>query len=194
MKLAPLVILSGPSGSGKSTLIRRVLLPPALPYRLSVSATTRDQRKNEQPGVDYYYWDRAKFEAELAAGAFLEWAEVYGNYYGTLRNEVEPYREQGTGVILDVDSQGAANVKAKCPDVVRILLRASSMAEYERRLRLRHTEDEPTIQRRLAGAQRELDRAADYEYTIINDDLEQAVADFRTILEQLLTETDNHAG
>lgn len=194
MKLAPLVILSGPSGSGKSTLIRRVVQAPQPKYRLSVSATTRQPRPNEQPGIDYYYWDRAKFEAERDAGAFLEWAEVYGNYYGTLRSEVEPFREQGKGVILDVDSQGAAQVKAKCPDVVRILLGASSMAVYERRLRQRHTEDEPTIQRRLAGAQRELDRAADYEHTIINDDLERAVADFRTILERLISGDDNHAG
>jgi len=182
---APLVILSGPSGSGKSTLIRRVVQAPQPKYRLSVSATTRGRRPNEQEGVDYHYWDRPRFEAERAAGAFLEWAEVYGNYYGTLRAEVEPFRLQGFGVILDVDTQGAAQVKAQCPDVVRILLRASSMAEYERRLRLRHTEDEPTIQRRLAGAQRELDRAAAYEHMIINDDLERAVADFRTILERL---------
>jgi guanylate kinase len=189
----PLIILSGPSGVGKSTVIRRVRETSDLPLHLSVSATTRSKRPGdaarkrqpEQDRLDYYFWDREKFREAIDAGAFLEWAEVYGNYYGTLRSEVDPYREEGTGVILDIDNKGAEQVKQKCPDVVRVLLRASSMAAYEQRLRERHTEDEASIQRRLAGAQRELDRAADYEYTVINDDLEAAVAAFRGILQSL---------
>jgi guanylate kinase len=184
---APLIVLSGPSGVGKTTVIRRARASTDLPLRLSVSATTRTKRPTEQDGVDYYFWDRAQFEQALAAGRFLERAEVYGNYYGTLVSEVEPYREKGTGVILDIDTQGAAQVKQKCPDVVRVLLRASSMAAYEQRLRARGTEDEATIQRRLAGAQREIAaaQAAGYEHEVINDDLESAVAGFRAILQGL---------
>jgi guanylate kinase len=190
----PLIILSGPSGVGKSTVIRRVLEMTDLPLHLSVSATTRKARPGdptrnrlpEQDGVAYHFWNQERFEKGIEAGEFLEWAKVYGNYYGTLKSEVEPFRQQGIGVLLDIDTQGAAKVKQKCPDVVRVLLRASSMAAYEQRLRERHTEDEASIQRRLAGAQRELDRAAEYEYAVINDDLETAVAAFRDILRGLL--------
>src|SRR5579871_1525133 len=189
----PLIILSGPSGVGKSSVIRRVLERTDLPLHLSVSATTRKARPGdparkrlpEQDGVAYHFWKAERFEEGIEAGEFLEWAKVYGNYYGTLRSEVEPFREKGTGVLLDIDTQGAAQVKQKCPEVVRVLLRASSMAAYEQRLRERHTEDEASLQRRLAGAQRELDGAADYEYTVINDDLETAVARFRDILRGL---------
>src|SRR5262245_32854062 len=116
MDKAPLIILSGPSGSGKSTVICGLLAPGDLRLRLSVSVTTRPPRPGERDGVHYYFWTRERFEAERAAGGFLEWAEVHGNCYGTLRREVEPYREQGWGVILDIDVQGAAQVRVQCPD------------------------------------------------------------------------------
>src|SRR5205809_3719473 len=107
MPRGPLIILSGPSGSGKSTVIQRLLADPPGPLRLSVSATTRPPRPGEVDGRDYYFWTRDRFEAELRAGAFLEHAVVHGaNYYGTLRSEVEPDLERGTGVILDIDVQG----------------------------------------------------------------------------------------
>src|SRR5262245_39798963 len=109
MTRGPLVILSGPSGSGKSTVIRRLLADPPGPLRLSVSATTRRPRPGERDGVDYHFWTRERFEQELAAGAFLEHAIVHGEHrYGTLRAEVEPFLRDGTGVILDIDVQGAA--------------------------------------------------------------------------------------
>ncbi|OAI49503.1 hypothetical protein AYO44_18470 [Planctomycetaceae bacterium SCGC AG-212-F19] len=192
----PLIILSGPSGVGKSTVIRRVLAMADLPLRLSVSATTRQPRPGETDGVDYHFWDRPRFEKALVAGAFLEHAQVYGNYYGTLISEVEPYREKGQGVVLDIDTQGAAQVKQQCPDVVRVLLRSSSPAAYEQRLRDRHTEDEAALQRRLAGAQREIAaaQAAGYEYEVINDELEAAVAGFRKIVQRLFQRSNSHAG
>jgi guanylate kinase len=194
MTLGPLIILSGPSGSGKSTLIRRLLeSSPELPLRQSVSATSRRPRPGERDGLDYYFWTREQFEEKRQSEAFLESADVYGNYYGTLKSEVEPHRQQGTGVILDIDTQGAEQVKRLCPEVVRVLLRASSMAAYEDRLRKRETEDEESIQRRLAGAQREIDRAAGYEYTVINDDLDKAVADFRVIIQRLFPRDNDHA-
>src|SRR5580704_12595111 len=120
MTPGPLIILSGPSGSGKSTLIRRLLDGTEWSLRLSVSATTRGPRECEVEGVDYYFWTRAKFESELAAAAFLEHAEVYGNYYGTLRAEVEPWCRDGWGVLLDIDTQGAAQVRARCSDNVSV--------------------------------------------------------------------------
>src|SRR5437762_9773869 len=99
MKRGPLIILSGPSGAGKSTVIKRLLERFAGRLRLSVSATTRPRRKGEQEGVDYYFWDRDRFEAEVARGGFLEWAVVHGNLYGTPRSEVDAYRDQGWGVL-----------------------------------------------------------------------------------------------
>jgi guanylate kinase len=181
----PLLILSGPSGAGKSTVIRRLLEQGDLPLHLSVSATTRAPRGQERDGVDYHFWTRPRFDAEVAAGEFLEWAEVWGNCYGTLRSEVEPYRARGVGVILDIDVQGAAQIRIKCPDAVTVFLRTSSLDEYERRLRKRHTEDEAAIQRRLAGARAELAHAGDYQHQVINDELGAAVADLHTLVKGL---------
>jgi len=193
MSKGPVIILSGPSGSGKSTVIKWLLASVDLPVRLSVSATTRPPRAGERDGVDYHFWTRERFLKEVAAGAFLEWAEVHGNYYGTPRGEIEPYVARGTGVILDIDVQGAAQVRRLCPDAVGVFLRASSFDEYERRLRRRHTEDEPAIQRRLARAREELACAGEYQYQVINDELDAAVAQLRGLVQRLLERT-NHAG
>jgi guanylate kinase len=180
--MGPLIILSGPAGCGKSTVTARLLARGDLPLRQSVSATTRPPRPRERDGVHYRFWTRERFEEEMRAGGFLEWAEVYGNYYGTPRSEVEPYRARGIGVILVIDVQGAALVRTACPDAVSVFLRASSWAECERRLRGRGTEDEATIARRLASARKELDRAGEYQFQVINDDLASAVEQLHTIV------------
>src|SRR5450432_1978234 len=109
--MGPLIILSGPAGSGKSTIIRRLLKDKAWPLRLSVSMTTRAPRPGETEGADYYFRSRETFVAEIAAGAFLEWADVFGNYYGTLHSEVQPHRLQGTGVLLEIDVSGWDQVR-----------------------------------------------------------------------------------
>jgi guanylate kinase len=182
MAQGPLIILSGPSGVGKSTVIRQLLAPGDLPLHLSVSATTRRPRPREHDGRDYFFWSRERFMEEVRAGAFLEHAEVHSNYYGTLRAQVEPCRQRGEGVILDIDVQGAAQVRRQCPDSVSVFLRASSLEVYERRLRDRGTEDEAAIQRRLARARLELDHAGEYDYQIVNDDLESAVTQLREVV------------
>jgi guanylate kinase len=184
MVKGPLIIVSGPSGSGKSTVIDLLLRDQDLPLRLSISATTRAPRPYEVNGLHYHFWTRERFLAERGAGAFLEWAEVHGNYYGTLRSEVEPYRERGDGVILDIDVQGADEVKRRCPDCVTVFLRASSWDAYEQRLRRRGTEDEATIQRRLTRARQELARAKDYQYEVVNDDLQEAVKQLNAIVQR----------
>jgi guanylate kinase len=194
MTKGPLLILSGPSGSGKSTVIQRLLAASGLPLRLSVSATTRAPRPGEVDGVHYWFWTREQFEAERAAGAFLEWAEVHGrDYYGTLRREVDPYREQGLGVILDIDVQGAEQVRRQCPDAVTVFLRTSTLAALEERLRQRGTEAEEAVRRRLANAARELARRDEYAYQVVNDDLNDAVAELTAIVRRLF-EGGGHAG
>jgi guanylate kinase len=189
MPKGPLIIVSGPSGSGKSTLIRRLLASPEPPLRLSVSATTRARRPGEEDGVHYYFWTHERFREGIQAGAFLEWAEVHGNYYGTPKAEVEPYRERGIGVILDIDVQGAAQVRGVCPDAVSIFLHAASrdvdeeIRTLEERLRKRGTEGEGAIRRRMEVARSELACAGKYDYRVLNDELDRAVGEVRAIIQ-----------
>jgi guanylate kinase len=179
----PLIIVSGPSGCGKSTLIRRVLAQDGR-LHLSVSATTREPRQGEREGVDYYFWGEADFRARLAAGAFLEHAEVHGRLYGTLRSEVDDWRARGRGVILDIDVQGAAQVRPLYPDHLSVFVTPPSLEVLEQRLRDRRTETEAAIQRRLANARRELEHAGEYQHVIENDDLEVAVARLRDLFDR----------
>jgi guanylate kinase len=189
---APLIIVSGPSGSGKSTLIGRALRMRAWPLRLSVSATTRAIRPGERAGIDYFFLSSQQFEEEIRAGAFLEYAKVHDNYYGTLQREVEPYLRNGTGVILDIDVQGASQVRSKYPDNVSIFVRAGSIATYEQRLRARGTETEQAIERRVANARRELALAHEYDYQVVNDDLTEALTQIETIID-LVFKGDSNA-
>jgi guanylate kinase len=193
MVLGPLIIISGPSGSGKSTLIDGLVAEKAWPLRLSVSATTRPPRDREIDGVHYHFWTREQFLREREQGGFLEWAEVYGNLYGTPQREVAPHRRRGDGVILDIDTKGWEQVKRLCPEALSVFVRASSLAEYERRLRARGTETEEQIRRRLRAAEGELARAAEYDYEVINDDLPTAAARLRDIVRPLF-ERNRDAG
>ena len=185
MPLAPLIIVSGPTGSGKSTIIRRLLQEKNWPVRFSVSATTRKPRPGERDGEHYHFWAMAEFLKRKDAGEFLETAEVHGNYYGTPASEVTPYRAKGVGVLLDIDVQGAEQVKKRCPDAVSIFVRPSRFETLEERLRGRGTESEEAMQRRLTNARAELARAGEYDFHVINDDLETALASMREILSTL---------
>lgn len=184
--LAHLVVLSGPSGVGKSTLLRRLFerFPDRL--RLSISATTRPPRPGEQEGVDYYFLSPDEFACRRERGEFLECFEVFGrgHWYGTLRSELTPSGEHPKWVILDIDVDGAAKVRDEIPGVLSIFLHPGSEQELERRLRSRATESEDAIQRRLEVARREIDRAGEYQYTVINDSLDAAVERIGDILVQ----------
>jgi guanylate kinase len=180
----PLIIVSGPSGSGKSTVIDRVLRTSSRPLHQSVSVTTRAPRDGEENGRHYYFWTRARFEQALQEGAFLEHARVHDNYYGTLRSEVEPYRNQGVAVILVIDVAGAAQMRQACPDAISVFLKTPSPALLEERLRGRRTDPEEVILRRLAAARDEEARSGEYTYQVINDRLDETVAAVQRIIER----------
>jgi guanylate kinase len=186
MTPGPLIIVSGPSGSGKSTLIKKVLERHPGRLRLAVSATTRPRRKGEQDGVDYHFWTAEQFERELAAGAFLEHARVHGSHcYGTLHSEVDPYREQGMGVFLDIDVQGAARVRELYPEHLSVFIRLPSPEVYRQRLVLRGEPPE-SIERRMRTAEEELTHVGKYQHVIINDDLQRAVAELDALVTRVL--------
>jgi guanylate kinase len=193
MPRGPLIILSGPSGSGKSSAVQRLLTECPLKLWVSVSATTRQPREGELEGVHYHFWTRERFEQELARGGFLEWAEVHGNLYGTPRSEVEAHRDRGEAAVLVIDVQGAAQVRACCPGAVSIFMKTSSLDVLERRLRGRKTETEAAIQNRLGNARKELEREKEYDYRVLNDDLDSAVAELCGLIEAEFRRGQNHA-
>jgi guanylate kinase len=150
--------------------------------RHSVSATTRGKRPGEEDGIAYHFWSRDRFEQGIGAGDFLEYATVFGrNYYGTPRSEVEPFRKQGIGVILDIDVQGAAQLRKTCPDGFFVFL-VTPPGEYERRLRERGTETEDDIARRLNEAREELRHADEFDLQLVNDNLDRAAAELAAVI------------
>ncbi|NPV59577.1 MAG: guanylate kinase [Actinobacteria bacterium] len=168
-----LFVVAGPSGAGKGTLIEELLRRHPTAW-LSVSATTRAPRSGETHGVQYYFLDRATFRDKVRNGDFLEWAEVHGNLYGTPRQSVVEHLEGGRDVILEIDVQGARQVREKMPDSVGIFVMPPSLEELERRLRGRGTESDSEIARRLRNAREESKAAEEYRYVVVNDDLRRA--------------------
>ncbi|HEY7923585.1 MAG TPA: guanylate kinase [Vicinamibacteria bacterium] len=179
---APVVIVvSAPSGAGKTTVVARVLREvPGL--RFSVSHTTRPPRAGEREGVDYHYVDRPTFERLRADGKLLESAEVHGNLYGTGRAEIDRARAEGVDVLLDLDVQGAAQVRERMKDAVTVFILPPSYQELEQRLRRRGQDDEPTIERRLAAAAREIGAFENYDYALVNDDFDACVEGLKCII------------
>jgi guanylate kinase len=172
--MSTVFIVSAPSGSGKSTLVH-CLLDRDPDLRFSVSYTTRAPRGQEVPDRDYHYLSRAEFEASLERDEFLEHAEVFGNYYGTHRSELDRARAEGRDLLLDIDVQGARQLKSKIPDAVTIFVLAPSRAELEKRLRARSEDSEEVIARRLEGAAAEIRNYGVYDYVVVNRDLERSV-------------------
>lgn len=176
-----LIVVSGPSGAGKSTVLGRVLAEMDR-LRFSISHTTRPPRPGEEDGVQYFFVAEDRFRELKEQGAFLEWATVHAHQYGTSRLEYERAMADGVDLLLDLDVQGAAQVRLKFADAITVFLLPPSYEALERRLRSRGAGDEKSVQRRLAAAGEELSLYREYDYTIVNEDLDRSVEDLKAIV------------
>lgn len=181
MKKGLLIVISGASGTGKGTVCKE-LLARETDIAYSVSATSRAPREGEQDGREYYFRTREEFETMIAAGAFLEYADVYGNYYGTPLAPIEQRRAAGEDILLEIDTQGALNVMERCPDGTFVFLLPPSLEELRRRITGRGTESEESLARRLAAARDEIRLGKRYRYAVLNDTVEAATDRIQTIL------------
>ena len=176
-----LFIVTGASGTGKTTLVKRALSTISN-IQFSVSATTRAKRDGETDGKDYHFLERSEFERLKENEALLEWAQVYKNFYGTLREPVLKALRSGESILLEIDQQGASQVKAQMPEAISIFILPPTMASLEKRLRNRNTDSDEIIARRLREAQDQIDHCGSFDYLVINDDLESASDQFMSIL------------
>jgi len=176
-----LFVVAAPSGAGKTSLVKALLAAePGL--RVCVSHTTRTQRPNEQHGRDYWFVKPADFQAIVEADGFLEHAKVFDNHYGTSRLALEQAFRDGSGVILEIDWEGARQVRQRVPDCTSIFILPPSRAELEHRLRSRRTDSDEVIARRLRDAVSDMSHYDEFDYVIVNDDFDRAVADLRRIV------------
>ena len=181
MKRGTLLVISGSSGVGKSTVIREVMQQRPDLY-FSVSFTTRAPRKGEVHGVNYYFVTKEDFEARIARGEFLEYAEYVGNYYGTSMEVIREHLDKGVDVLLDIEVQGAAKVREKLPDAVTLFIIPPSFEELSRRLHARGTDSEEKIAQRLETARREAKEIVHYDYVVVNDTVAAAAEEVLAIL------------
>ncbi len=177
-----LFVVAAPSGAGKSTLVN-ALLKREPGMTLSISHTTRPPRPGDRDAEQYYFVDRAAFERDIAAGLFLEHAEVHGNLYGTSRAKVAANLAQGRDVLLEIDWQGAAQVRAQQPGCVSVFILPPSRAELERRLRGRASDSEAVIERRLANSRGEIAHAHEFDFIIVNDKLDDALDALQVVVD-----------
>ena len=179
-----LFVISGCSGVGKGTVINEFMKRNLSDFILSVSCTTRNPRAGEVDGVNYFFISKEEFEHNIKEDKFLEYAQFAENYYGTKKKYVQQKMDEGYNVLLEIDTQGALQVKEKMPEAILIFIAPPSLEELEHRLRGRHTEDEATIQKRLAQVKIELERSQKYDYTVINDNVERAVEEIESIVKK----------
>ena len=190
MKRGNLIVLSGPSGVGKGTLVARLLQHMPDNVWVSVSATTRQPRVGEEDGVHYFFIDQDRFDEIAAQDGFIEWANVHGNCYGTPRAKVEEHIAQGFQVILEIDVQGALQVREKMPEAKLVFVLPPDLEQLEMRLRGRGTDSEEVIDRRLRNAHMELSLEKEYDFSIVNDDAERATNELIAYINALSAEVE----
>ncbi len=176
-----LFVLSGPSGAGKGTL-RKKMFQKVPGISFSISCTTREPRDGEREGIDYHFITAEEFQSRFERGEFLEHAEVHGHFYGTLRDDAVRVLDSGSDILLEIDVQGALQVREKMPESILLFVAPPSFEELEQRLRDRGTESEERLQVRLRNARWEMGKAALYDYVIINDDIERAAGELEGII------------
>jgi guanylate kinase len=185
-----LIVLAGPSGVGKGAIVARLLA--ALPdLELSISATTRQPRPQEDEGRHYHFMDRERFDKTIEAGGFLEWADIFGERYGTPKEPVTRALAEGRDVLVEIDVQGARQIKAADPQAFMVFITPPSLRELERRLRTRGSETDQQVRRRLAKASDELAAEPEFDVTVVNDDLETAAREVVEIVDRLRRRTIN---
>lgn len=189
MNKGTLFIVSGPSGCGKGTVLAEILKQDNVYY--SVSATTRSPRPGEVDGVNYHFLTKDEFEKLIENGGVLEYANYCGNYYGTPKKPVEDMLAEGKNVILEIEVQGALKVMEKCPEAVSVFILPPSLKELRRRLHKRGTETEEVIEKRIGEAAGEIRKAANYDYVMINGELETAVSDLLSIINSQKLKREN---
>jgi guanylate kinase len=177
-----LFLVTAPSGAGKTSLVR-ALIKDHGNIRFSISYTTRPKRPNEEHGRDYFFVDKTEFQRMVAAGEFLEHAQVFDNSYGTSRRGVEALMGQGHDVLLEIDWQGAAQVRRLMPEAISIFILPPTRAELERRLRSRGTDSDAVIVRRLRDAAGDMSHWREFDYVVVNQDFDRAVADLKAIVD-----------
>ena len=191
MKKGLLIIISGPSGVGKGTVRKYFMNDDSLRLAYSISMTTRQPREGERDKVDYIFTTREKFEEAIAKGELLEWAEFVGNYYGTPLSQVEKLRNEAKNVLLEIEVQGADQVRAKCPDALSIFIIPPSMEELEKRIRGRRSEPEEIVQQRLAKAENEMKMVCNYKYIVCNEDPQLAAELISSIIKRHMYVEEN---
>ncbi len=184
MARGKLIVISAPSGCGKTTIAKAVMQKyPGMLF--SVSATTRTKRAPEVDGKDYFFLTKEEFEARIRRGDLVEWEEIYGNYYGTLKSEVDRALARGNVMLFDVDVKGALSIKQKYPnEAVLIFIKPPSFEALKKRLLDRKTEDEATVMRRLDRMPLELEKGEEFDYQVVNDDLSSAIAEVEAIIQR----------
>jgi guanylate kinase len=189
MPRGQLIVVSAPSGSGKTTIVKAILAKyPTMLF--SVSATTRPKRENEVDGKDHFFLSRPEFEQRIKKNELVEWEEIYGNLYGTLKSEIEKALTSGKAMLFDIDVKGGLSIKRKYPgDSFLIFIRPPSIEVLESRLRNRKTEDEETFKRRMARVTMELGMASQFDCQVINDDLQTAIDEVNGLI---LARTSQH--
>ena len=181
MTKGKLIVISAPSGSGKTTIAKAVMAKfPTIEF--SVSATTRPERKGEREGKDYFFLNRAEFERRIQREMLVEWEEIYGNLYGTLKSEVDRVLSQGRVILFDIDVKGGLSIKRHYPEALLIFIKLPSFEILKERLTKRNTEDPAALERRLARVPMELELGAQFDHQVVNDDLTGAITQVETLI------------